>query len=84
MNFIKKVSLLALLFISITLTAQEENVFLDRSFWKSKPNLETVKKKISEPTNKSVRAWCLGGGASRASIILKYAIIHGARQFKKT
>ena len=48
MNSVKKVLLFAMLFMSIVAVAQQENIFLDRSFWKSNPNLETVKQKITE------------------------------------
>lgn len=48
MNSVKKVLLFAMLFMSIIAVAQQENIFLDRSFWKSNPNLETVKQKITE------------------------------------
>lgn len=48
MNSSKKITLSALLFLSIVAFGQESNVLLDRSFWKGKPNLETVKQKIAE------------------------------------
>ncbi|MBT0606713.1 ankyrin repeat domain-containing protein [Aequorivita echinoideorum] len=37
-----------LFFISITVVAQQKNVLHDRTFWKENPDLETVKRKISE------------------------------------
>ena len=42
MNFLKNIVSLALLMVSMVGTAQQENVFLDRSFWKGSPSLETV------------------------------------------
>lgn len=37
-----------MLFMSIVAVAQQDNVFLDRSFWKGNPDLKTVKQKIAE------------------------------------
>ena len=51
MKNIKYVIQLALLLVSVIGTAQQENVFLDRSFWKGNPDLQTVKQKISEGNN---------------------------------
>ncbi len=51
MNFLKNIVSLALLMVSMVGTAQQENVFLDRSFWKGSPSLETVQQKISEGAN---------------------------------
>jgi len=48
MNSSKKITLLALLLLSIVAVGQESNVLLDRSFWKGNPDLETVKQKIAE------------------------------------
>lgn len=53
MNSVKKVSLLVMLFMSLVAVAQE-NIFLDRSFWKGNPNLETVKQKITEGNDATV------------------------------
>jgi len=48
MKLVKRIVLLTLFFTTYSTIAQTNNVFLDRSFWKSNPNLETVKNKISE------------------------------------
>ncbi len=37
-----------LFLITFTSFAQEKNIFIDRTFWKENPSLETVKQKISE------------------------------------
>lgn len=42
------------LLIFLTATAQENNVFLDRGFWKSNPTVQTVKQKIAEGNNPTV------------------------------
>ncbi|MHA7832202.1 MAG: ankyrin repeat domain-containing protein [Flagellimonas sp.] len=44
----KRLLLVALFISAYSAVAQEDNVFLDRSFWKSNPNLETIKNKINE------------------------------------
>lgn len=54
MNSVKKISLLAMLLISLVTVAQENNVFLDRAFWKENPNLETVKHKVTEGNDATV------------------------------
>lgn len=54
MNSIKKLVLLAMLFTSIVTVAQENNVFLDRAFWKENPNLEIVKQKVTEGNDATV------------------------------
>ena len=50
----KQLLIIGLLFVGFTTWAQEENVFLDRSFWKENPNLETVKQKITEGNDATV------------------------------
>ncbi|WP_432412502.1 ankyrin repeat domain-containing protein [Rasiella sp. SM2506] len=54
MNSIKKIVLLAILFMNIVAVAQENNVLLERSFWKGNPNLETVKKKVTEGNDATI------------------------------
>jgi len=51
MKFFKNIVSIGLLFVALVGTAQQKNVFLDRSFWKGNPTLETVQQKISEGTN---------------------------------
>jgi hypothetical protein len=48
MKILKNVALLAMLFMSIVAVAQQDNVLLDRSFWKGDPDLKTVNQKIAE------------------------------------
>lgn len=50
----KQLLIIGLLFVGFTTCAQEENVFLDRSFWKENPNLKTVKQKITEGNDATV------------------------------
>ena len=47
MKYIKQIALL-FFFISITISAQEQNVFHNRDFWKSKPTVEVIDQKIAE------------------------------------
>lgn len=54
MDSIRKMTMLAMFFISIVVFAQEGNVFLERSFWKGNPDLETVKQKIAEGNDATV------------------------------
>ena len=52
----KKLLLLFVLFYSGSLIAQDKNIFLDRSFWKTEPTVKTIKKKIrdgNDPTEKN-------------------------------
>lgn len=51
MKILKIVILLSFLFVCMVGTAQQDNVFLDRSFWKGNPDLQTVKQKIAEGNN---------------------------------
>lgn len=44
----KKIILLAILFVVVSIHAQNENIFLDRSFWKTNPTIENIEQKISE------------------------------------
>jgi ankyrin repeat protein len=53
MKILKNVMLLAILFMSIMAVAQQDNVLLDRSFWKGHPDLKTVKQKIAEGNDAS-------------------------------
>ncbi len=48
MKKIKTVLLIILCNFSFVLVAQESNVFLDKKFWESKPNLTDIKQKIAE------------------------------------
>ncbi|OAB79868.1 ankyrin repeat domain-containing protein [Cochleicola gelatinilyticus] len=48
MKTLQKLTTFILLLVSAVTFAQKENVFLERSFWKGDPNLETVKKHIKE------------------------------------
>jgi len=48
MKPLKNIPLFALLFMSIVAVAQQDNMLLDRSFWKGNPDLQTVKLKIAE------------------------------------
>ncbi|WP_423999214.1 ankyrin repeat domain-containing protein [Maribacter sp. IgM3_T14_3] len=48
MKIISKIALAALLLISFSGIAQQKNELLDRSFWKSNPNVAAVKQKIAE------------------------------------
>jgi len=68
MSSIKKIALMSMFFLSIAAVAQDNNIFLNRSFWKDNPDLETVKKKISECND----ATELNGNAFDATI---YAIL---------
>lgn len=52
MNYYKQTALL-LFFFSITITAQEKNIFHSRDFWKTNPNIKTIDKKITEGNNVS-------------------------------
>lgn len=53
MKMVKKIVLLTLFLTGFSIVAQTENVFLDRSFWKSNPNVDTVKNKINEGNDPS-------------------------------
>jgi ankyrin repeat protein len=48
MKSLKKILLLGLFLPTFSLVAQNSNVLLDRAFWKSNPDVETVKNKIKE------------------------------------
>jgi hypothetical protein len=48
MKILKNLTLLAILFMSTVAVAQKDNVFLNRSFWKTNPDLKTVKQKIAK------------------------------------
>ncbi|SDS00026.1 Ankyrin repeat [Gillisia sp. Hel1_33_143] len=54
MKILKNVTLFAMLFMSIVAVAQQDNIFLDRSFWKGNPDLKTVKQKIAEGNDAKV------------------------------
>ncbi|MEM9859460.1 MAG: ankyrin repeat domain-containing protein [Bacteroidota bacterium] len=47
-RFMYPIIAVGLLCISISVSAQEENILLDRKFWKSNPSLEEVKAKVDE------------------------------------
>lgn len=47
MKKVKKLTFI-ILFLSISISAQNSNIFLERSFWKTNPSIETVDQKISE------------------------------------
>ena len=47
MNYFKQTTLL-LFFFSITLSAQQKNIFHNRDFWKTNPTIKTIDKKIAE------------------------------------
>lgn len=44
----KQIATTILLFIGLSCFAQQQNVFLERGFWKGNPDLATVKQKITE------------------------------------
>ncbi|MEP2280862.1 ankyrin repeat domain-containing protein [Maribacter sp.] len=48
MKIVKQIALTALLFVSFSSIAQQKNELLDRKFWKTNPDLATVKQKIAE------------------------------------
>ncbi len=48
MKTVKQIALTALLFVSFTGIAQQKNELIDRKFWKSNPNIATIKQKIAE------------------------------------
>ncbi|MEP2237639.1 MAG: ankyrin repeat domain-containing protein [Maribacter sp.] len=48
MKIVKQIALTALLFVSFSTIAQQKNELLDRKFWKTNPDLATVKQKIAE------------------------------------
>lgn len=52
MTYFKQIALL-LFFFSITITAQQKNIFHSRDFWKTNPNIKTIDKKITEGNNVS-------------------------------
>ena len=52
MNYFKQTTLL-LFFFSITLSAQQKNIFHNRDFWKTNPTIKTIDKKIAEGNNAS-------------------------------
>ncbi|SCX99044.1 Ankyrin repeat [Nonlabens sp. Hel1_33_55] len=68
MNSLQKLTMLAILFIGSAMVAQENNVFMDRDFWKGNPDLETVKQKIADGND----AQALNSNAFDATI---YAIL---------
>ncbi len=43
-----------MLFMSIVAVAQQENIFLDRTFWKGNPDLQIIKQKIAEGNDATV------------------------------
>lgn len=43
----KRIILITLCLVSISLTAQKTNVFLDRAFWKSNPSIAIIEEKIA-------------------------------------
>ncbi|WP_396634744.1 ankyrin repeat domain-containing protein [Maribacter sp. R86514] len=48
MKTVKQIALTALLFVSFTGIAQQKNELIDRKFWKSNPDVATIKQKIAE------------------------------------
>ncbi|SIR27337.1 ankyrin repeat domain-containing protein [Maribacter ulvicola] len=48
MKTVKQIALTALLFVSFTGIAQQKNELLDRNFWKTNPDVATVKQKIAK------------------------------------
>lgn len=64
-------AVIVLLSVNVAGTAQEENILLERSFWKGNPNLQTVQQKISEGAN----ATALNANAFDAVV---YALIEKA------
>lgn len=48
MKTVKQIALTALLFVSFTSIAQQKNELIDRKFWKSNPDVATIKQKIAE------------------------------------
>tara|TARA_R110002051_G_scaffold269806_2_gene330093 strand:- start:23208 stop:24728 length:1521 start_codon:yes stop_codon:yes gene_type:complete len=48
MKILKQIALTALLFVNFVGIAQEKNELLDRNFWKTNPDVATVKQKIAE------------------------------------
>ena len=52
MDYFKQTVFL-LFFFSVAMSAQKKNVFLERSFWKTNPSIETVDEKIAEGNNVS-------------------------------
>jgi len=55
MNTVKQIALTALLFVSFTGTTQQKNELLDRKFWKTNPDVATVKQKIAEGNDPIVK-----------------------------
>lgn len=51
MNTLKKLTAIVLFFATTVSYTQQKNIFLDRSFWNSQPNLQTVKQKVTEGNN---------------------------------
>lgn len=47
MEYLKK-SLIALIFLAVCVSTAQENIFLERDFWKQQPNLNTVQEKAKE------------------------------------
>ena len=53
MKMSKGILQLILFLTTFSMVAQKDNVFLDRSFWKNNPDLDTVKEKINEGNDPS-------------------------------
>ncbi|MEM6841772.1 MAG: ankyrin repeat domain-containing protein [Bacteroidota bacterium] len=51
----KRLFLLLILLPTVTLVAQDNNIFLDRDFWKSAPDVELIKQKIAEGHDPTVK-----------------------------
>lgn len=71
MNIIKSIGFALLAVISTTVVAQSENIFLHRDFWKTSPNVKTIKQKIGEGHNASESNYYGFDG-------VVYAILEGA------
>ncbi|APQ18635.1 ankyrin repeat domain-containing protein [Maribacter hydrothermalis] len=54
MKTLTQIALTALLFVSFTGIAQQKNELLDRNFWKSNPDVATIKQKIAEGNDPTV------------------------------
>lgn len=44
---LKKIILITVLLLAVRIHAQQDNIFLDRSFWKTNPSIENIEQKIS-------------------------------------
>lgn len=91
MKTVKQIALTALLFVSFTGIAQQKNELIDRKFWKSNPDVATIKQKIAEGNDpaemdsNSFDATTLAITSKADTEVVKYLLSHeGNAVDKKT